>query len=66
MTKDDLTKEVATLLSRRGFHVDYHEVSALSTTLVVRKVETRSCPTSSRGLVVTQASDFEITIKEVK
>jgi hypothetical protein len=62
MTKDDLTKEVATLLSRRGFHVDYHEVSALSTTLVVRKVETRS----SRGLVVTQASDFEITIKEVK
>jgi hypothetical protein len=62
MTKDDLTKEVATLLSRRGFHVDYHEVSALSTTLVVRKVETRS----SRSLVVTQTSDFEITIKEVK
>jgi len=59
MTKDDLTKEVATLLSRRGFHVDYHEVSALSTTLVVRKVETRS----SRSLVVTQTSDFEITIK---
>jgi len=62
MTKDDLTKDVATLLSRRGFHVDYHEVSALSTTLVVRKVETRS----SRSLVVTQTSDFEITIKEVK
>jgi len=62
MTKDDLTKEVATLLSRRGFHVDYHEVSALSTTLVVRKVETRS----SRSLVVTQTSDFEITIKEVE
>jgi len=59
MTKDDLTKEVATLLSRRGFHVDYHEVSNLSTTLVVRKVETRS----SRSLVVTQTSDFEITIK---
>jgi len=63
MTKDDMTKEVATLLSRRGFHVDYHEVSALSTTLVVRKVETRSIP---GNLVVTQASDFEITIKETK
>lgn len=62
MTKDDLTKEVATLLSRRGFHVDYHEVSALSTTLVVRKVETRS----SRSLVVTQTSDFEVTIRETK
>ena len=62
MTKDDLTKEVATLLRLDGFHVDYHEVSNLSTTLVVRKVETRS----SRSLVVTQTSDFEITIKEVK